>query len=72
MILVQQISYHCSSCLTYDRVDMVFAHYRTFWGQMRKHCVMKLFNRNRAESWESVEDEVKSLVKLFHPTPERQ
>ncbi|XP_022775385.1 cytochrome P450 84A1-like [Durio zibethinus] len=51
------------SYLTYDRADMAFAHYGPFWRQMRKLCVMKLFSRKRAESWESVRDEVDSLVK---------
>ncbi|KAF2290823.1 hypothetical protein GH714_015648 [Hevea brasiliensis] len=45
------------SYLTYDRADMAFAHYGPFWRQMRKLCVMKLFSRKRAESWESVRDE---------------
>ncbi|CAK7334387.1 unnamed protein product [Dovyalis caffra] len=49
--------------LTYDRADMAFAHYGPFWRQMRKLCVMKLFSRKRAESWESVRDEVDSMVK---------
>ncbi|KAJ4851093.1 hypothetical protein Tsubulata_016169 [Turnera subulata] len=51
------------SYLTYDRADMAFAHYGPFWRQMRKLCVMKLFSRKRAESWESVRDEVDSVVK---------
>ncbi|KAG6645637.1 hypothetical protein I3843_08G129700 [Carya illinoinensis] len=50
--------------LTYDRADMAFAHYGPFWRQMRKLCVMKLFSRKRAESWESVRDEVDSTVRL--------
>ncbi|KAJ6378904.1 hypothetical protein OIU78_029007 [Salix suchowensis] len=49
--------------LTYDRADMAFAHYGPFWRQMRKLCVMKLFSRKRAESWETVRDEVDSMVK---------
>nr|XP_043616565.1 cytochrome P450 84A1-like [Erigeron canadensis] len=49
--------------LTYDRVDMAFADYGPFWRQMRKLCVMKLFSRRRAESWDSVRDEVDSMVK---------
>ncbi|GMI94040.1 ferulic acid 5-hydroxylase 1, CYTOCHROME P450 84A1 [Hibiscus trionum] len=49
--------------LTYDRADMAFAHYGSFWRQMRKLCVVKLFSRKRAESWESVRDEVENLVK---------
>ncbi|CAI0461728.1 unnamed protein product [Linum tenue] len=50
------------SYLTYDRSDMAFAHYGPFWRQMRKISVMKLFSRKRAESWESVRDEVDSMV----------
>ncbi|XP_075655469.1 cytochrome P450 84A1-like [Castanea sativa] len=51
------------SYLTYDRADMAFAHYGPFWRQMRKLCVMKLFSRKRAESWESVRDEVDATVR---------
>ncbi|XP_052197945.1 cytochrome P450 84A1 [Diospyros lotus] len=51
------------SYLTYDRADMAFAHYGPFWRQMRKLCVMKLFSRKRAESWESVRDEVDFMVR---------
>nr|KYP76058.1 Cytochrome P450 84A1 [Cajanus cajan] len=49
--------------LTYDRADMAFAHYGPFWRQMRKICVMKLFSRKRAESWNSVRDEVDAVVR---------
>nr|AAW50817.1 ferulate-5-hydroxylase [Broussonetia papyrifera]AAW50818.1 ferulate-5-hydroxylase [Broussonetia papyrifera] len=48
--------------LTYDRADMAFAHYGPFWRQMRKLCVMKLFSRKRAASWESVRGEVEKTV----------
>nr|QUN00493.1 cytochrome P450 84A123 [Tripterygium wilfordii] len=51
------------SYLTYDRADMAFAHYGPFWRQMRKLCVMRLFSRKRAESWDSVRDEVDFMVK---------
>ncbi|KAF4371893.1 hypothetical protein CsatB_024685 [Cannabis sativa] len=51
------------SYLTYDRADMAFAHYGPFWRQMRKLCVMKLFSRKRAESWESVRDEVDKTIR---------
>ncbi|KAK4262100.1 hypothetical protein QN277_027706 [Acacia crassicarpa] len=51
------------SYLTYDRADMAFAHYGPFWRQMRKICVMKLFSRKRAESWQSVREEVDSVVR---------
>jgi ferulate-5-hydroxylase len=36
---------------------MAFAHYGTFWRQMRKLCAMKLFSRRRAETWVAVHDE---------------
>jgi ferulate-5-hydroxylase len=49
--------------LTYDRADMVFAHYGPFWRKMRKLCVMKLFSRKHAESWQSVRDEVDHAVR---------
>lgn len=49
--------------LTYDRADMAFAHYGPFWRQMRKLCVMKLFSRKHAESWQSVRDEVDYAVR---------
>ncbi|XP_047177297.1 cytochrome P450 84A1-like [Vigna umbellata] len=49
--------------LTYDRADMAFAHYGPFWRQMRKICVIKLFSRKRAESWNSVRDEVDTIVR---------
>ncbi|XP_011100951.1 cytochrome P450 84A1-like [Sesamum indicum] len=51
------------SYLTYDRADMAFAHYGPFWRQMRKLCVMKLFSRKRAESWDSVRDEVDGMIR---------
>ncbi|VVA09837.1 PREDICTED: cytochrome [Prunus dulcis] len=51
------------SYLTYDRADMAFAHYGPFWRQMRKLCVMKLFSRKRAESWDAVRDEVDTAVR---------
>ncbi|XP_028807257.1 cytochrome P450 84A1 [Neltuma alba] len=51
------------SYLTYDRADMAFAHYGPFWRQMRKVCVMKLFSRKRGESWQSVRDEVDTVVR---------
>ncbi|XP_042503292.1 cytochrome P450 84A1-like [Macadamia integrifolia] len=48
--------------LSYDQADMAFAHYGSFWRQMRKVCVMRLFSRRRAESWASVRDEVDSMI----------
>nr|QUN00509.1 cytochrome P450 84A127 [Tripterygium wilfordii] len=49
--------------LSYNRADLAFADYGPFWRQMRKLCVMRLFSRKRAESWNSVRDEVESMVK---------
>ncbi|KAJ8451958.1 hypothetical protein Cgig2_007441 [Carnegiea gigantea] len=53
------------SYLTYDRADMAFAHYGPFWRQMRKLCVMRLFSRKRAESWQSVRDETDHIVRAM-------
>ncbi|MCD7461993.1 cytochrome P450 [Datura stramonium] len=50
--------------LSYDCADMAFANYGPFWRQMRKLCVMKLFSRRRAESWNSVRDEVDSMTRV--------
>ena len=44
---------------------MAFAHYGPFWRQMRKLCVMRLFSRKRAESWQSVRDEVDHIVRAM-------
>jgi ferulate-5-hydroxylase len=49
--------------LTYDRADLGCANYGSFWRQMRKICVMKLFSRKRAESWASVRDEVEFIIR---------
>ncbi|CAM8976016.1 unnamed protein product [Rhodiola kirilowii] len=50
------------SYLTYNRSDMAFGNYGPFWRQMRKICVMKVFSRKRAESWEAVGEEVEAAV----------
>ncbi|XP_054785475.1 cytochrome P450 84A1-like [Prosopis cineraria] len=50
------------SYLTYGRADMAFANYGPFWRQMRKICTMKLFSRNRTETWASVREEVDRTV----------
>ncbi|CAN0924809.1 Cytochrome P450 84A1 [Linum grandiflorum] len=55
--------------LTYDRSDMAFAHYGPFWRQMRKITVMKLFSRRRAESWDSVRDEISYMVQTVAANP---
>ncbi|CAN1826812.1 Cytochrome P450 84A1 [Linum perenne] len=43
--------------------------YGPFWRQMRKISVMKLFSRRRAESWESVRDEIDSMVQTVAANP---
>nr|XP_043633879.1 cytochrome P450 84A1-like [Erigeron canadensis] len=49
--------------LTYGQADMAFAHYGTFWKQMRTLCIMKLFSKKRAESWDSVRFEIDMFIK---------
>lgn len=44
---------------------MAFAHYDPFWRQMRKLCVLRLFSRKRADSWDFVRKEVNSMVQLL-------
>ncbi|XP_042016060.1 cytochrome P450 84A1-like [Salvia splendens] len=56
---------HAITYLTYDRADMAFANYGPFWRQMRKLCVVKLFSRKRAESWDSARDEVDHMVRAL-------
>lgn len=56
---------HAITYLTYDRADMAFANYGPFWRQMRKLCVVKLFSRKRAESWDSARDEVDRMVRAL-------
>lgn len=50
--------------LSYDRANMAFADYSPFWRQMRKICVIKLFSRARAESWDSVRDELNETLRV--------
>ncbi|KAL8098068.1 hypothetical protein AgCh_031000 [Apium graveolens] len=50
------------SYLTYNRADMAFANYGPFWRQMRKISIIKLFSRKRAESWDSVRDQVDDML----------
>jgi len=49
--------------LSYNRADMVFAHYGPFWRQIRKLCMMKLFSRRRPGTWLAVRDESAALVR---------
>nr|QNN89162.1 cytochrome P450 [Achyranthes bidentata] len=53
------------SYLTYNRADLVFSHYGPFWRKMRKLCVVHLFSRKRAESWQSVRDEVDHILRAI-------
>ncbi|GAA0143657.1 oxygenase [Lithospermum erythrorhizon] len=51
-----------SSFQARKQADMAFSDYGPFWRQMRKLCVMKLFSRKRAESWDSIRDEVDGMI----------
>lgn len=48
--------------LTYGQSDMAFAHYGSFWKQMRTLCIMKLFSKKRSESWDSVRIEIDQFI----------
>ncbi|WOH10381.1 hypothetical protein DCAR_0729849 [Daucus carota subsp. sativus] len=50
--------------LSYGTANMAFADYSPFWRQMRKICVIKLFSRARAESWDSVRDELNEMLRV--------
>ncbi|XP_078440329.1 cytochrome P450 84A1-like [Wolffia australiana] len=58
--------------LTYDLSDMAFANYGPFWRQIRKLCVVKLFSRRRAQSWDCVSSEVDSATSAIASSPPRQ
>ncbi|CAM0944140.1 unnamed protein product [Alopecurus aequalis] len=49
--------------LTYGRSDMAFAHNGTYWRQMRKLCVTKIFSRRRAETWLAVREGYGALAR---------
>ncbi|KAK1440579.1 hypothetical protein QVD17_06408 [Tagetes erecta] len=49
--------------LTYGQSDMAFAHYGSFWKQMRTLCIMKLFSKKRSESWDSVRIEIDQFIR---------
>ncbi|CBI17416.3 unnamed protein product, partial [Vitis vinifera] len=63
MNMMDQLTHRGLAKIAKQYADMAFAHYGPFWRQMRKLCVMKLFSRKRAESWESVREEVESTVR---------
>ncbi|KAK9047981.1 hypothetical protein SSX86_033057 [Deinandra increscens subsp. villosa] len=48
--------------LTYGQSDMAFAHSGPLWKQMRTLCIMKLFSKKRAESWDSVRFEIDQFI----------
>ncbi|KAK3188474.1 hypothetical protein Dsin_028035 [Dipteronia sinensis] len=49
--------------LSYNFLDIVFSPYTNYWKEMRKICVMELFNSKRVKSFASVREEsVASLI----------
>ncbi|KAK1557714.1 hypothetical protein Q3G72_030166 [Acer saccharum] len=49
--------------LSYNFLDIVFSPYTDYWKEMRKFCVMELFNSKRVKSFASVREEsVASLI----------
>ncbi|XAR73807.1 hypothetical protein NMG60_11007901 [Bertholletia excelsa] len=51
--------------LSYGVADVAFANYGPQWREMRKICVMKLFSRQRIQSWEAVNAEVDFMVRAL-------
>lgn len=53
--------------LSYNGLDLVFAPYNEYWREMRKICVLHLFNSKRVNSFRAIrEDEVKMMIqKIF-------
>ncbi|CAL5383493.1 unnamed protein product [Camellia sinensis] len=50
--------------LSYNGLDLVFAPLNDYWREMRKICVLHLFNSKRVQSFQSVrEDEVLLMIK---------
>ncbi|CAL5383492.1 unnamed protein product [Camellia sinensis] len=49
--------------LSYNGLDLAFAPYNDYWRQMRKVCVLQLFNTKRVQSFHSVrEEEVHRMI----------
>ncbi|GMP44791.1 hypothetical protein CsSME_00013570 [Camellia sinensis var. sinensis] len=52
-----------SQKLSYNGLDLAFAPYNDYWRQMRKVCVLQLFNTKRVQSFHSVrEEEVHRMI----------
>ncbi|TXG46912.1 hypothetical protein EZV62_026206 [Acer yangbiense] len=55
--------------LSYNFLDIVFSPYTDYWKEMKKNCVMELFNSKRVKSFASVREEsVASLIDLISQT----
>lgn len=49
--------------LSYNGLDLVFSPYGEYWREIRKICVIHLFNSNRAENFRPIrEDEVSRMI----------
>ncbi|XVF35991.1 hypothetical protein REPUB_Repub19eG0019700 [Reevesia pubescens] len=54
---------HCAHKLSYNGSDIVFSPYSAYWRQIRKICVVHLFNSNRGKLYRPIrEDEVARLI----------
>uniref|UniRef100_A0A5B7BRJ2 Cytochrome P450 71A1-like n=1 Tax=Davidia involucrata TaxID=16924 RepID=A0A5B7BRJ2_DAVIN len=50
--------------LSYNGLDVAFAPYSDYWREMRKICVLHIFNSKRVQSFHSIrEDEVSRMIK---------
>ncbi|XVE94598.1 hypothetical protein REPUB_Repub02eG0022300 [Reevesia pubescens] len=58
---------HAVQILSYNASDLVFSPYNDYWREIRKICVVHLFNSNRVQLYRPIrEDEVASLIEKIY------
>ncbi|KDP36954.1 hypothetical protein JCGZ_08245 [Jatropha curcas] len=63
LIFCSRPSFRGQQKLSYDGLDLAFAPYNTYWREMRKICIVHLFNSNRSQSFYPIrESEVSHMI----------